>query len=516
MSARDSWLRKSGFAIGVGALALVLLVSALATYAAGAAALRQRSQVDATRASLTAVVSLRAAVAEAEAGADDYVLSGGVTGVTLYQSARTQVSDDASQITAPPGVEARVNADVAQVRRLAPVFLADLQSVMALERAGRTAEATRQLGAGPVERDARSLLSAITQIQAIENSLLLGQVTSAEEAQRLVTIIAVISALLDIGSLVALVFVLRRTSLLREQYAGERARAEEQTRIMALEETNRRMKDFLGIASHELRTPLTSLKIGLRLTEREIRRLSEEARARGTDAGLEAAWAPLDRAIAATAQLERLAADLVDAARIEAGTLGLRQTALDLEPLLADCVEEQRLYHPGRVITLSAPDRAIIALADDDRIRQVVTNYLTNAIKFSDEKRPVKVRLSADAREAMVRVRDEGPGISPEEVGHIWDQFYRAPGIMHRTGSSEGFGLGLYICKSIIEQHGGKVGVESVVGQGSTFWFTLPLAVIPEAQPASPEAQPASSAGLGGLGGGDMVRQRADPPAESP
>jgi signal transduction histidine kinase len=132
---------------------------------------------------------------------------------------------------------------------------------------------------------------------------------------------------------------------------------------------------------------------------------------------------------------------------------------------------------------------AIIVVADGNRIRQVVTNYLNNAHKFSEETRPIEVTLTTNAQEATVSVRDEGPGIPPAEQSHVWDQFYRAPGIGHVSGSSEGFGLGLYICMSIIQRHGGKLGVESALGQGSTFWFALPLANAPAAHPPSPAEQ---------------------------
>lgn len=484
MSARDSWMRKSGFVIGVSAMTLTLLVSAFAMVLGSNAAQSKQRQVITTHTALFTVDDLHVVVTEAEVAVDDYVMSDGVTGASLYQEAQSRVIADSLRLTAPQGVGGSVQRDIAQVQRLAPAFLGDLQGVIALEQAGQTAAAMRRLSVGAVEQDAQALRGTINGIQAAENSLLRSQVTAAEEAQRFVTTIIVISALLDIGTFVAIVLVLRRTATLREQFAEERVRAEEQARVRALEDVNRRMRDFVGIASHEIRTPLTSLKIGLQLTTRVIRRLTEEARSRGVSAGLDSARAPLDRAIAATDQLERLVADLVDATRIQAGALSLRQAAFDLEPLIADCVAEQRLYHPERVITLSAPDSAIIVLADADRIRQVAINYLVNALKFSDERRPVRIMLSADAGEAMVRVRDEGQGIPPEGLDRIWDQFYREPGATHMSGSSEGFGLGLYICKSIIEQHGGKVGVESVVGRGATFWFTLPLAA-PDAWPAS-------------------------------
>ena len=413
MAARDSWLRKSGFVIGVGAMALVLALSAIAMFAGVSAAQRQQQQADTTRSALIAVDNFRSGVSEAEVGVDDYVMSDGVTGSSSIRMRGRASATDTRQLTAPQGSSASLRQDVAQVQRLTSCAPDDFQSVLTLERAGRTGEAIQLLSTGFVAQEVQSLRGVIARIQTAENNLLRLQITSVEDAQRLVTTIIITTTLLDIGSFIAIVLVLRRTSMLREQFAEERARAEEQARVMALEETNRRMKDFLGVASHEIRTPLTSLKIGLQLSAREVRRAAEEASQRGdSDAASLAAVTPLlERALASTGQLERLAADLVDATRIEASALSLRPAILDLDPLIADCIEEQRLYHPRRTITLSGPDSAVIVMADGDRIRQVVTNYLVNALKFSEEARPVAITLSADAQEAEVRVRDEGPGI---------------------------------------------------------------------------------------------------------
>jgi signal transduction histidine kinase len=113
--------------------------------------------------------------------------------------------------------------------------------------------------------------------------------------------------------------------------------------------------------------------------------------------------------------------------------------------------------------------------ADPDRIGQVVTNYLTNALRYSAEDRPVEVGVRVDGQGGCVWVRDQAPGLPPEECERIWERFYRAPDIAIQDGSGVGLGIGLFICKSIVEQHQGQVGVQSTRGVGSTFWFRLPL-----------------------------------------
>jgi signal transduction histidine kinase len=117
--------------------------------------------------------------------------------------------------------------------------------------------------------------------------------------------------------------------------------------------------------------------------------------------------------------------------------------------------------------------------ADPERISQVITNYLTNALKYSSKDRPVHVRLQLEDNSARVSVQDHGVGLSPEEQKHVWERFYRSEDVEVLSNSTQssmmGLGLGLYICKTIIEQHHGNVGLESTPHVGSTFWFTLPL-----------------------------------------
>jgi signal transduction histidine kinase len=105
--------------------------------------------------------------------------------------------------------------------------------------------------------------------------------------------------------------------------------------------------------------------------------------------------------------------------------------------------------------------------------------YLTKALKYSAPDQPVGVRLQVEGQTAHVRVSDQGPGLSPAEQEHIWERFYRVRGIEVQSeagGASGGLGIGLYICRAVIAWHHGQVGVESSLGKGSDFWFTLPLA----------------------------------------
>ena len=266
--------------------------------------------------------------------------------------------------------------------------------------------------------------------------------------------------------------VMERERLMRER---ELARASE----LAAEDANRRMNDFLGIASHELRTPLTSVTANVQMAERALRPLAEADRGESvdnSDATLRHAHEMLERAKRQVIRLDRLVGDLLDASRIQAGKLELRWEICDLRAVVREAVEAQRAAWPKRDITLELPPRSgVVVRADSDRIGQVVTNYLTNALKYSAHDRPVAVRLRRHRGGVRVEVRDGGPGLSAEQQSHLFERFSRAPGVEQQSGSGVGLGLGLYICKTIVERHGGRLGVESVPGMGSTFWFTLPL-----------------------------------------
>jgi PAS domain S-box-containing protein len=276
--------------------------------------------------------------------------------------------------------------------------------------------------------------------------------------------------------------VLEHERLLRER---EAARAE----ALALADANRRMDEFLGIAGHELRTPVTAFKANLQIAERRTRqalqangRAAAGAPSERNESGSAARelLAPLlhllERARLAAERQERLVEDLLDVSRISSGQLEYRMAPIDLTALVRETVEERRLGAPGRRIELKTPAAPVMVTADADRIGQVLTNYVTNAAKYSEGDRPIVVTLRVRGTPARVEVRDQGPGLAPEQRRHLFERFYRVPGMTVMNGSGVGLGLGLYISKTIVERHGGEVGVESAPGEGSTFWFALPLA----------------------------------------
>jgi signal transduction histidine kinase len=189
----------------------------------------------------------------------------------------------------------------------------------------------------------------------------------------------------------------------------------------------------------------------------------------------------LDNAEESRERLVRLVKVLFDVAGARMGTLELTFACFDLAALVREQVAAERLAMPTRPIAVDLPDQPIWVAADTDRIGQVIMNYLDNGLKYSPDHQPLGVRLDLRQAHAVVSVRDCGPGLPLDEHQRVWDLYHRAPGVevqSHWGASSGSLGVGLYICKRLIELHpGGQVGVESAVGEGSTFWFSLPLAV---------------------------------------
>lgn len=256
-----------------------------------------------------------------------------------------------------------------------------------------------------------------------------------------------------------------------------RARAVAEAETLALQTANQRMDEFLGIASHELRTPLTTVKANLQLAERRVTRMRDElaaGKSGNEEEHLKVLEEMLTRALTSAERQQRLVEDLLDVSRIQEGKLEMHVMPCDLVALSRENVEEHRISWPQRSISFETTDECGMAEADPDRIGQVLTNYLTNALKYSEESKPVVVAITEVGAMLRVSVRDEGPGIPDAERERVWERFHRVSGVERRSGSGVGLGLGLYISKTIVERHGGEVGVESVPGEGSTFWFTVP------------------------------------------
>lgn len=276
--------------------------------------------------------------------------------------------------------------------------------------------------------------------------------------------------------------------IVMERQRLSRERADAQADAISWERAKRQMDEFLSIASHELLTPITSAKVNVQMVTRlldSFLRADEDTPANTRDSAppangdamrsLVRARELLRRADRQFTRQERLINDLLDLSRTDAGKLVFRFAVCDFAALARVNIEEQRAAHPERLIHFSAPDQPVFVNADGDRLIQVADNLLLNALKYSAPDTPVTVRLQVEGASARYEVEDAGPGLRPEDQKRIWQRYYRVAGGASQPEAGPGLGLGLYISKTIIERHGGEIGVESVLGKGSTFWFTVPL-----------------------------------------
>jgi signal transduction histidine kinase len=280
-----------------------------------------------------------------------------------------------------------------------------------------------------------------------------------------------------------------------EQLRHERDVA--QARESALRLTHERMETFLAVLAHELRTPLTVLIGNVHLMGCRLDALLRPNTSRADyTRGASVQRTLVEYCEQSLQRLGRLVEDVLDETRIRRGQLALRLEPCDLAVVVGEAVAQQRALHPERSIRWVAEASPVPVLADASRIEQVVANYVSNAFKFSHEDQAVEVRVCTKDGVAWVAVHDDGIGVPLAEQPHIWEQFYQAEGAEVQSGSHVGVGVGLTISKAIIEGHRGQVGIESAPQQGTTLWFTLPLAASPpeeKEEAHGPASLPATS-----------------------
>ena len=240
-----------------------------------------------------------------------------------------------------------------------------------------------------------------------------------------------------------------------------------------------KLKDeFVSVVSHELRTPLTSIK---GFTQHLIRRIDRRLRKAHQEQNNIASAGDLPESYdlrslhivqSQTEHLERLVNDLLDLSRVQWGNLNLQYTSFFLADVLAECVHSAQVSADQHTIYLDIQVQDTKILADQTRIGQVIGNILDNAVKYSPNGGQVTVQLGDLDGDYLVNITDQGIGINPVYLDHIFERFYRLRNSASRQYS--GIGLGLYVTRAIIERHGGRIWVTNNQGVGCTFSFTLP------------------------------------------
>ncbi|MBA2664174.1 MAG: PAS domain-containing protein [Bradymonadaceae bacterium] len=219
--------------------------------------------------------------------------------------------------------------------------------------------------------------------------------------------------------------------------------------ITARSQYDQRKDEFLAVASHELRSPLTPLTGFLHLARRQCER--------GEQVDLDV----LLRAEQQVLRLRRLIDGMLDMSRIETGQLLLHRRPVDLAKLCYHVLDPWHASHTANAFALELPEAAIVADVDPDRLEQVVTNVIDNAVKHGRRGGKIIVRLSRHGSSAVICVIDEGDGMDAQTLARVFDRFYHGSG---KPALSSSMGLGLYLSRQIIEQHGGEIGIESAPG----------------------------------------------------
>jgi PAS domain S-box-containing protein len=221
-------------------------------------------------------------------------------------------------------------------------------------------------------------------------------------------------------------------------------------------------EEFIGIASHELKTPITSLKAALQLMNRMIKKeqaIPDKIVSLAHEAQLY------------TAKLTHLVEDFLNTAKLERGKLSINKRRFPLSDVIEGCCNHVQLDRK-HFVTHSG-DLSIQVYADRHKIDQILVNFVNNALKYAPESEEILIHVEQIPGFTKISVKDNGPGIPANDVPHLFKRYYQT-----RNGRNEspGLGLGLYISAEIIKSHGGEIGVDSIIGDGSTFWFTLPNA----------------------------------------
>jgi len=281
-----------------------------------------------------------------------------------------------------------------------------------------------------------------------------------EVALGFITVVGFVVRVLSLIFISAYGFVLARKTL-----SEEKARNQMQEYAERLKELDKQKDEFISVAAHELRTPLTAIKgyISM-LLDGDVGKLSDDV------------GGVLNRTSLAVGRMIRLINNLLDVGRIEEGRIIYRMGYLKLSGVVETVYDEFREEAKMRGIKLTLDIQKDIkdwVYVDSDRIYEVVGNLMTNAFKYTEEG---SVKMKADNKDkgfVRVEVKDTGLGIAKDDQKNLFQKYYRSKS---SAGKIEGTGLGLYVTRLLVEKFGGRVGVFSQVGKGSTFWFELPLA----------------------------------------
>jgi two-component system phosphate regulon sensor histidine kinase PhoR len=235
--------------------------------------------------------------------------------------------------------------------------------------------------------------------------------------------------------------------------------------ITALYTVQEQREDFIRMISHDLRQPLAIVYGQAQLLLATLEKEGIEGRKRRS----------VDAIVNSSSRMAAMLRDLVESVRLESGQVDLRTEPVDPYSLVSDVIKHMGSPEEAARINVDVAEGLSPVLVDTERIERVFANLIGNALKYAPGETPVYVRAAGWDGGVAFSVEDQGPGIPAAEMPHLFARFYRA----RRTTKAEGLGLGLYISRLLVEAHGGRIWVDSEIGKGSVFSFTLPVVASP-------------------------------------
>ncbi len=343
---------------------------------------------------------------------------------------------------------------------VAGVILVDEQGKVSL----MNATAKRILGVSPEERVVGKFYREIVQNETVQD-LIHRTLTQDEESM------GEISVRIGEGEEARERIYQVQSAPVRDEEGRKRGVVAIMTDITHIRVVERMKSAFVSTVSHELRTPLTSIKgfVSTLLSDEE------------GYFDLETRREFLQIIDQETDRLKRLIDDLLNLSRIESGrALEIRWKQIDLHEVVNRIVEAQKTYTDKHTFVVDLPEDLPPVMADEDKVEQILTNLLSNAVKYSPNGGEIRVAARDTGQFVEISVSDQGIGIPPDKIDKIFERFYRMDD--RDTREAGGTGIGLYLTRHLVMAHGGKIWVESEVGKGSTFYFTLPKEIPEEAK----------------------------------
>jgi PAS domain S-box-containing protein len=240
----------------------------------------------------------------------------------------------------------------------------------------------------------------------------------------------------------------------------ERVEVERQKEMVTtkLRELNSYKDEFMAMASHELKTPVTVARANLEVLGMLITETNPTAL--------------LKKAIWQLDKLSRLIGDLLNVSKVQSGKMEMNKATYNYVNSVDEAIKNLQLTNQSREIHFNAAVNEVMVTADAERIEQVIINLVLNAIKYSPGNQVIEVAISRKHEEVITSVRDHGIGIPAADKEKVFERFFRGSGV---AATFSGLGIGLYVAREIIQRHGGKIWIESTIGKGSTFYFSLPV-----------------------------------------